>query len=624
VAGRIVKEDIEALRAQANIVDVVSDYTELRRAGKSFKGLCPFHSERTPSFTVTDVGNLYHCFGCGASGDLYDFLMRVEGLEFPEAVEAVARRTGFPLRYEQRSARERAAVGERSRLVAVTAAARDLFRTTLLSEDGVVARDYLKSRGFGRDEADRFELGYAPDRWEDLSRALVAQGLAADDLIAVGLAVRNDRGGLRDRFRGRLIFPIHDPGGDIIGFGGRVLPGLDYGDFDPPKYLNSPETALYHKSRVLYGLPQARAEIVAHDRVLVCEGYTDVIGLHQAGFSNAVATCGTAVGADHLRSLARFTQRIVLAFDGDRAGEQAVERAWEAAVKVGDGGRTGSGIELSVLELAPGTDPADLARDVAADGVRAAVETAVPVVPFLISRRLAAADLTDELGRAAALREAIAVLGREPDPDLRRAFARTAVADALGVPYDFVVSSAARHGVTLDAVSGVASRVDRRAARGTSAVPEVDRAQARLERAVLGAALRTPELLPPEWGELVEDDLTHPRGRAVWRAIAAAGGIGAEHVRVLELAEDDAVRDLVRALLLEPDPLEDEEPRLRREAVEDQVRRLLARRFADIEATLRAELAEVNTVTDPARMRELQLALREAGDRRRQLVHRED
>ncbi len=292
MAGRILKEDIDALRQQADIVAVIGDYTSLRRAGKSFKGLCPFHTERTPSFTCTPDGNFFHCFGCGASGDIYDFLQRVEGMDFPEAVETLARRTGFPLRYEQLTTRERRAIGERSRLVAVSHLARDHFVRRLLADEGTVARDYLKGRGFGRPEADAFELGFALEAWDDLSRALLADGVEAEDLIAIGVSVRNDRGGLRDRFRGRLIFPIHDPGGDVIGFGGRVLPEIDYGDFEPPKYLNSPETPLYHKSKVLYGVPQARSEIVSRDQVLICEGYTDVIALQQAGFANAVATCG--------------------------------------------------------------------------------------------------------------------------------------------------------------------------------------------------------------------------------------------------------------------------------------------------------------------------------------------
>jgi DNA primase len=227
VAGRILKDDIEALRRQADIVAVVSDYTGLKRAGGSYKGLCPFHTERTPSFTVKPGDNVYHCFGCDASGDLYDFLMRIEGLGFPEAVEALARRSGYTLRYEELSARDREAIGERSRLVGVMGAAQRFFTRILLSEDGEVARTYLKERGFGKEDVDRFDLGFAPNRWEDLSRALTGEGHRAEDLVTTGLAVRNDRGGLRDRFRGRLIFPVHDPGGDVIGFGGRILPELD-------------------------------------------------------------------------------------------------------------------------------------------------------------------------------------------------------------------------------------------------------------------------------------------------------------------------------------------------------------------------------------------------------------
>jgi DNA primase len=234
-----------------------------------------------------------------------------------------------PLRYEELSARERRAIGERSRFVDATQAAQDFFAKTLYTDAGKVARDYLKARGFGVEDAKRFELGFAPNEWESMSRALTADGVKAEDLIAVGVTVRNDRGGLRDRFRGRLMFPVHDPGGDVIGFGGRILDALDYGDFDPPKYLNSPETPLYKKTRVLYGVPQARADIVRAEQVLVCEGYTDVMALHQAGFANAVATCGTAVGVEHLRMVSRYASRVVLAFDGDEAGVKAAERAWE-------------------------------------------------------------------------------------------------------------------------------------------------------------------------------------------------------------------------------------------------------------------------------------------------------
>ena len=620
MAGRIVKDDIDALRQQADIVAVIGDYTQLRRAGKSFKGLCPFHTERTPSFTCTPAGNFFHCFGCGASGDIYDFLQRVEGMDFPEAVETLARRTGFPLRYEQLSNRERRAIGERSRLVAVSHLARDHFVKRLLGEEGTAAREYLKGRGFGRSEADAFELGFAPEAWDDLSRALVADGVEPEDLIAIGVSVRNDRGGLRDRFRGRVIFPIHDPGGDVIGFGGRVLPGIDFGDFEPPKYLNSPETPLYRKSRVLYGVPQARSEIVARDQVLICEGYTDVIALHQAGFANAVATCGTAVGVDHLRALARYTRRVVLAFDADRAGIQAAERAWDAVRELAREGTTA--LDLSVLPLPEGRDPADLVGEVGADGLRDAVASARPVVPFLIASRLEQADLTTEQGRVAALREALTVLGREADPELRRGWARSEIARPLGLAYDLVVASAARQGVTLDVVEGVAStRAPRPVRRDTpSAAPDPAATDARLERAVLRAVLQTPELLPPAAAGLTGESFTHPSAAAVWRAVTAAGGPASDTEAILAAAEDDMVRDLVRGLMLEEDPATDAgEPELRRTAATDLVHRLVARDLIAQEQELRERLAAVDAAGDPGTMLALQRQLQELAARRRAL-----
>jgi DNA primase len=620
VSGRILKEDIDALRQQADIVAVIGDYTSLRRAGKSFKGLCPFHTERTPSFTCTPAGNFFHCFGCGASGDIYDFLQRVEGLDFPEAVETLARRTGFPLRYEQLSTRERRAIGERSRLVAVSHLARDHFVRRLLGEQGVAAREYLKGRGFGRDEADAFQLGFAPEAWDDLSRALVADGVEPDDLIAIGVSLRNDRGGLRDRFRGRVIFPIHDPGGDVIGFGGRVLPGIDFGDFEPPKYLNSPETPLYRKSRVLYGVPQARAEIVGRDQVLICEGYTDVIALHQAGFANAVATCGTAVGAEHLRALARYTRHVVLAFDADRAGVQAAERAWDAVRELAGAGTTT--LDLSVLPLPAGRDPADLVRDVGADGLRAAVAAAQPVVPFLIASRLAQADLSTEQGRVAALREVLIVLGREPDPELRRGWARSEIARPLGLAYDLVVASATRQGIALDVVEGVATTRAARPARRDAAVttPDPSVVDARLERGVLRAVLRTPELLPAAAAGLTVGSFRHPSAAAVWRAIAAAGGPGVAPEHVVTAAEDDMVRDVVRGLLLEDDPAETgaDDVVLRRGAT-DLVHRLVARDLAVQEQALRDRLADLDASGDPQGVLLLQRELQELAGRRRAL-----
>ncbi|GGI09108.1 DNA primase [Egicoccus halophilus] len=627
MAGRILKDDVEELRRQADIVAVVGDYTTLKRAGTRYKGLCPFHTERTPSFTVTPDGNFFHCFGCDASGDLYDFLMRVEGLEFPEAVEALARRSGFTLRYEELSARDRQAIGQRSRLVEVTAAALEFFRATLFSEEGEVARTYLKQRGFGRDDAERFDLGFAPMRWEALGQALTRQGLRPEDLIATGLVVRTERGGLRDRFRGRLIFPVHDPGGDVIGFGGRILPELDYGDFDPPKYLNSPETPLYKKTRVLYGVPQARAEVVRAEEVLVCEGYTDVMALHQAGFANAVATCGTAVGVEHLRMVSRYAQRVVLAFDGDAAGVKAAERAWEAARTLGGEGSEGGGTELDlrVLVLPGGRDPADLVREVGAEGLREAVADATPVVPFVLRQRLSDADLGSEAGRTAALREALGIVGLEPDLDLRREWARTEVAARIGVAYEFVVRSAQRLGVELDAHEGVAPVGPSRGtggaggAGGTGGVSTLDRARVRRERDVLRTALQQPQWLPDEWFELVEDDFSHPVARQVFATLTAAGGAGVELSAVLEHAADDEVRARLRQLALEDEPVP-----LDADAAAWRVRSLLAERLQAAERQLQDRLHTLHHGRDRDELMAVLTELRELEQRRRALTSREE
>jgi DNA primase len=614
VAGRIVRDDVEALRRQADIVQVVGDYTTLKRAGRSFKGLCPFHTERTPSFHVTPGENFFHCFGCGASGDLYDFLQRIEGLDFPEAVEALARRVGFTLRYEELTAKDRRALGQRTKLVDVTKAALEFFRARLYSDEGQVARDYLKERGFGREDADRFDLGYAPNAWDALSLTLRDEGVRQEDLIETGLSVRNDRGGLRDRFRGRLIFPIHDPGGDVIGFGGRVLPGLDYGDFDPPKYLNSAETPLYKKNRVLYGVPQARADIVRAETVLVCEGYTDVMALHQAGFGNAVATCGTAVGVEHLRAVARYAERVVFAFDGDAAGVKAAERAWEAAVELASGSGAGAPLELRVLALPDGQDPADAVRAVGADGMRELVDAALPVVPFVLRHRLADADLGTEGGRTAALREALSILAREPDADLRREWARTEVAAGIGLAYDFVARSAARQGIDLDRHEGVAVGTAGRRSSGSGATG-LDRAQVQRERDVLRVALQAPELLPDEWAELTEDDLTHPVAKAILATIAAAGGPHVGVAAIVEAAPDDDLRSTIRGLAVEEEPVPVDEA-----TAAWRVRTLVAQRVEAEWRRLRERLQTLHHARDRDELLEVQRELSALEQRRRALT----
>jgi DNA primase len=619
VAGRIRKEDIDALRERARIVDVVGDHTSLKRAGSRMKGLCPFHSERTPSFTVDPGTNLYYCFGCGAGGDIYRFLMQVEGLEFNEAVEQLARRSGHTLHYEEMSAGEKRALGQRTKLVDINAAALAFFRSSLYSEVGTVARDYLKGRGFTKEDAEHFQVGFARNEWDALARHLTEeQRFPARDVIEAGLAVRNDRGGLRDRFRGRLIFPVHDLSGDVIGFGGRILPELDYGDFEPPKYYNSPETPLYKKTRVLYGIHEARPAIVRAESVLICEGYTDVMALHQAGFANAVATCGTAVGPEHLRLVSRYANDVVLAFDADAAGATAASRAWEAARQVegeggGDGGRR---FDLKVLVLPPGTDPADVVRGDGIEALRQAVDAATPVVPFVIRRGIDGADLGSEAGRTAVLREALEVLRQESDDDLRRQYARTEVADRIGVSVEFVEKTAARMGIQIDTHAGADAgslRARRRGAYG--AIATVTPQRAAWQRTVLRFALQRPEILPDEWFELTEADFSHPKAQAIFRAIHDAGGVGVDTNAVLAAAADDEARSLIMAVSMEEGPDGDE-----RITARDVTRRLLADRLQAQRAAMEEQLLQVNPQTDPDEWRALNGRLADTLRRHRELT----
>ena len=574
--------------------NVVNDHTNLKRAGQRYKGLCPFHDENTPSFTVDPARNLFHCFGCGEGGDIYTFLMKVGGLEFTEAVEQLARRQGYELHYEEMSAGQRRALGERSRLVEINEAALAFFREQLYADVGAPAREYLKSRGFGREDADYFQLGFAPNTWEALSRHLQDRQFRQADLRKVGVAKANQRGGLRDTFMGRVIFPVRDLNGDVIGFGGRILPDLDYGDFTPPKYLNSPETPLYHKTKVLYGLHEARPEIVRSGRVLICEGYTDVMALHQAGFANAVATCGTAVTAEHFRLLSRYADNVVLAFDSDQAGTAAAERAWELSKE--------HDLEVSVLVLDDGRDPADLIRDEGVDAMRTAVEDAERVIPFVIRRTLAAHDLTVEEDRVAALKEAVDLLGQVTDAELRRVYARTEVAERLGVSIEFVERTAQRAGVELDRHQGVASIAPRRSSTDRGPVARVAAARAKLEREVLRLVLQEPSLLPDEWFDVTEGDFQHPKARAIFAAVDAAGGAGVDIDTVLDGAPDDEVRTLVRAVALEEAEAMPEEPEV---YVRDLVCQVLLPRVDARIAGLKEQLQRMSPAQDGASYRTL-------------------
>ncbi|HEY6415599.1 MAG TPA: DNA primase, partial [Acidimicrobiales bacterium] len=310
-------DDVAAVRAASDIVQIVSEYTPLRRVGRQWQGLCPFHSEKTPSFSVNPNENVFYCFGCQAKGDVIDFVMQKEQVDFPTAVERLAGKTSITLRYTDRSEGE--GRKRRAKLVDTVARAAAWYHERLLSgRDAGAARRYLRERGLDGDVVRDFQIGWAPDSWDELTRALRLDKELGE---STGLARENSRGRLNDHFRARILFPINDDRGDPISFGGRILPGGE-GPGNQGKYKNTTETPLYNKSKVLYGLDRSKTSIVSAGTAVICEGYTDVIGFHRAGVPLAVATCGTALTDDHVRLLTRFAaQRLVLAFDADSAGQ---------------------------------------------------------------------------------------------------------------------------------------------------------------------------------------------------------------------------------------------------------------------------------------------------------------
>lgn len=422
----IADDDIERIRSTVSIVDVVSKHVQLRRVGRNWVGLCPFHAEKTPSFNVREESGRYKCFGCDASGDVFTFVQEVEHVDFVGAVEQLAGAAGIQLTYTSAGqGRERA---RRKELVDAMAAAVEWYHDRLLNDPAArAARDYLRGRGLSGDVARRFKLGWAPDDWDALASGL---DVPADRLREVGLVFENRRGRLQDAFRARIMFPIFSDTGEAIGMGGRVLPGSD----DPAKYKNSPETSIYTKSKTLYGLNWAKGDIVATDQAIVCEGYTDVIGFHHAGLARAVATCGTAFTEEHVRQLKRYTSKVVLAFDADAAGQGAAERFYEWEQKYQ--------VEVSVARLPGGQDPGDLAqRD--PDALRVAVDDALPFLAFRLDRVMTGrAPRTPEqrtrLGEAA-----MAVVNEHPHRDVRKLYAGQ-VATQVGLPVADLVQLAER------------------------------------------------------------------------------------------------------------------------------------------------------------------------------------
>jgi DNA primase len=401
------RDDIDLVRDKTDLVELASEITKVKKSGRSTMAVCPFHSEKTPSLSIDGARGLYHCFGCGKSGDVFRWVQETQTVDFSGAVEFLARRAGVTLKVDPEAAKRR---NRRERLVEATELAVAFYAERLkTAADGGSARSYLRGRGYDAEVVDQFSLGYSPDEWDLLTEHLREHGVKEDAMVSAGLSQKSRTGNLIDRFRGRVMFPVFDLRGDPVGFGARILDG------DGPKYLNSAESPIYHKSRLLYGLNWAKSGIVVRDTSVVVEGYTDVIGMHMAGMPIAVATCGTALVEGHLDLLRRFSERVVLAFDADEAGAGAALRGFERSVP-GD-------LDLRVATLPEGKDPADFVAEDGIEAMEAAVGSSVPLLQFRIDAELRQYDLTEPEARTRAIRAVAAVISLHPDPVARHEYA---------------------------------------------------------------------------------------------------------------------------------------------------------------------------------------------------------
>jgi len=437
--GRIDEDKILQIRERVDIVEVVSRYLPLKRSGANNQGLCPFHGEKTPSFNVNSTRQIFHCFGCGVGGNVFNFLMRMEGLSFPEAVRRLGEQVGIEIEEEQLSPEEEERRRELDRLRRVNEVAAEFYQAVLLNEpEGEVARKYLKRRGFDRELASQFQLGYAPDRWEALAGHLAAKGLDLELARKLGLIRpgKQERGDY-DLFRGRLMFPIHDSFGKVVAFGGRVL------DDSLPKYINSSESPIYHKSRTLYGLSQAKEGMRGSNEVVVVEGYFDLLALWRAGVHNVVATCGTALTSEHARLLKRYAKRVLLLFDQDAAGRQATFKAMEGLLP--------EGLAVATVTLDAGEDPDSYLVKQGVEALRRQLELARPVLEVFLEQTLAAAG-SDVEQRARAIDEIIGRI-RLLGSDVEQRLYLAELAKKAGLSENFLLGklTAGRRGQRSDA-----------------------------------------------------------------------------------------------------------------------------------------------------------------------------
>ena len=592
MAGRIKDTDVTYVRDHSPIDDVVGDYVQLKGAGGGQKkGLCPFHDEKSPSFHVTPSKGYFHCFGCQVGGDVIAFIMKLEHLTFTETVERLADRIGYTLTYEAGGTTSGPSIN-RSRLVAANLAAATYYQEQLQLPEAQHGRDFLTKRGFDRDAAKSFGVGYAPDQWDSLFKFLKGKGFTEEELMLAGLVKEGTKGPI-DRYRNRLIWPVKDISGDVVGFGARKLASdeVDQG----PKYLNSPETPIYKKNQILYGLDMAKKEISKTRQVVIVEGYTDVMAAHLAGVTTAVATCGTAFGDEHIRIIRRllmdadaFRGEVIFTFDGDAAGQKAALRAFEDDQKF---------VAQTFVAVEPnGMDPCELRQAHGDPAVRELIARRVPLFEFAIKSVIAGYDITNPEGRVNALNQVAPLIGKIRDASLRPEYVRL-LAGWLGMEVDIVSTAVKRSG----------NRVDNSEPTKVNLTDPV----LVLEREVLKVKLQISGLAS-SWVDLEENAFSYPLYDQLRKVIDANDGFTTESL--LEKCDSDELKSLVTELTVEPIRTDGEVSERYINSIVARLREVaLSRAIAEIKSTLQ----RLNPVENDAQYQEIfgQLVAMEAARR---------
>ena len=542
MSGRIKEEDVTYIRERAPIDEVVADYVQLKSAGGGQKkGLCPFHDEKSPSFHVTPSKGFFHCFGCQTSGDVISFVMKMDHLSFTETIERLADRIGYQLRYEEGNFTP-APAGNRSRLIAANALAAKFYQDQLnTSPTAAHARELMTKRGFDKTACERFGVGYAPDEWDGLTKFLRAEGYTIDELETAGISKMGQRGPI-DKFRNRLTWPIRDISGDVVGFGARKLASDE--EDQGPKYLNTSETPIYKKSQVLYGLDMAKKEIAKKRQVVIVEGYTDVMAAQLAGITTAVATCGTAFGADHIRIIRRllmdddaFRGEVIFTFDGDAAGQKAALRAFSEDQKF---------VTQTFVAVEPdGLDPCDLRQQKGDLALRDLIAKRVPLFEFAIRTELGLHKLDSAEGRVNALNATAPLVAQIRDKSLRPEYTRL-LAGWLGVEVE-LVTAAVNQGLKKAPQSSVNAPTEE-TVNTVQWRPNPQEPRLILEREVLKARLQMPTLIS-NWGQIENNAFTHPAYSQLASLITALPEQSSVEISNID---DENMRSLFTELNVEP------------------------------------------------------------------------